>query len=180
MTDEIIKIVYLPPIRVASFHIMGKSFGEPEVKVWKKLKDWAKTKGLLDNPTIHQIFGFNNPAPLHINEGKPYGYELWITIGNDFKVEDKIRTKTVEGGMYAVITCKMEEENIGTTWQTLFKWIQESEEYDYHPNWKPLHERYDEDHVKHGVFGLEYIPDAPLTNKEEFLIMDIYGSILKK
>ena len=108
MTDEIFKIVYLPSMRVASFHAMGKNIGEPELKAWEKLKDWAKTKGLLDNPTKHQIFGFNNPAPFHINEGKPYGYELWITIGKDFKVEEEFRTKTIEGGMYAVITCKME------------------------------------------------------------------------
>ncbi|MFW9943008.1 MAG: effector binding domain-containing protein [Candidatus Thorarchaeota archaeon] len=180
MTDEIIKIVYLPLMRVASFHAMGNKVGEPELKVWKDLKNWAKVKGILDNPTENQIFGFNNPAPLHINEGKPYGYELWITIGKDFKVEDNIRTKTVEGGMYAVITSKMEEESIGNTWQKLFQWIQESADYNYHPNWKPLHDRYDEDYVKHGVFGLEYIPDAPLTNKEKFFIMDIYGPLIKK
>ncbi|MFW9875412.1 MAG: effector binding domain-containing protein [Candidatus Thorarchaeota archaeon] len=180
MTDEIIKIVYLPTIRVASFHAMGKNFGDPELKAWKMLKEWAKTKEILDNPTNHQIYGFNNPVPLHINEGKPYGYELWITIGKDFKVEENIRTKTVEGGMFAVITCKMEGENIGITWQKLFQWIQESDEYDYHPNWKPLHEFNDEDHVRYGTLGLEYIPDAPLTDKEVFFIMEIYGPVIKK
>jgi len=180
MEDDIIKIVYLPPLRVASFHAMGKGIGDPETKAWKELKSWAKNRALFDDPTKHQVYGFNNPPPLHINEGKPYGYELWITIPKDLKVEKDIRTKNVDGGMFAVITCRMDEQSIGPTWQKLFQWIQESEDYDYHPNWKPLHEPYDEDHIKHGIVGIEYIPDAPLTNKEEFFIMEIYGPVIQK
>lgn len=180
-------------MKVVSFHSMGEHLGDPEKKASTALVDWAKPRGLLDDSTAHQVFGFNNPDTPINEEGvpepnKPYGYEFWITVGNDFKEEDDITVKTVEGGLYAVMTCRVEGPvDIGRTWGKLIKWIQRSEEYTFHPNLKGFKSHYDKKHLEHGVTGLENHLnrlEAPPKGKpwqtQQKLIMDIYVPVTEK
>jgi DNA gyrase inhibitor GyrI len=193
MPENFVKIVYLPAMRVASFHSMGEHLGDPEKRAFKKMTAWAKPKDLLDNPAKHQVFGFNNPDPPTTAEGapdpnRPYGYEFWISIGSDEEIDDKIDIKTVEGGSYAVMTCRVGGPvDIGKTWGRLIKWIQESEEYTFHPKWKGLKTQYSKEHVEYGVTGLEHHlnpmnppPKGKPWQTKEQLVIDIYAPIIKK
>lgn len=192
--SEFVKIVQLPPMKVVSFHAMGEFLGNPEEKASTKMVAWAKPKGLLKDPSRHMIFGFNNPDPPLDADGilepnSEYGYEFWITVGEKFEAEDDVDMKTVEGGLYAVMTCKVEGAvDIGKTWRKLIKWVQESEEYDFHPNWKGLKSRYDKSHVEHGITGLENLLNPwvetpskgmPWKTKER-LIIDMYAPVVEK
>ncbi|UCE28564.1 MAG: GyrI-like domain-containing protein [Candidatus Bathyarchaeota archaeon] len=191
--SDFVKIVSLPPMKVVSFHSMGEFLGDPEEKASTKMMAWAKSKGLLSNPREHQVFGFNNPDPPISEEGIPepnkrYGYEYWITVEDDFKTEENIDVKTVDGGSYAVLTCRVESPvDIGKTWGKLIKWIQESEKYDFHPNCRGLKSRHSKSHFEYGITGLEHhlnLLESPPKGKPwktpEKLVMDIYVPVIEK
>lgn len=116
------KIVKLPKMRVVSFHV--KESKTPEDDAFNLLKAWADPQGLFNKPAQHQVYGFNNPNPTH--EKPEYGYEFWITIDEEFAVEESQTVKTLEGGLYAVMTCKG-VENITPTWGELAKRIDNSD-----------------------------------------------------
>ncbi len=193
MPDSFVKIVNLPTMRVASFHSMGEHLGDPEKKAFEKMLAWAKPKGILDNPADYQVFGCNNPDPPITDEGmpkpdQPYGYEFWVRIGNSEEIEDKISIKTVESGSYAVMTCRVGGPvDIGKTWGRLIKWIQESEEYTFHPKWKGLKTQHSKELFEYGVTGIEHHlnpmetpPKGKPWQTKEQLIIDIYAPVVKK
>ena len=136
--DTEFNIITLPEMRVVSFHAMGESLGEPEPIAGAKLYEWAHPKGLYDKPETHKVFGFNNPDPLYdkekgefiINKENPYGYEFWITIPEDFEVEEDVTIKTIPGGMYVTKSCTGIEE-LGHAWHELATWVKESKIYKY-------------------------------------------------
>lgn len=75
----------------------------------------------------HPVFGFNHPDPSP--DRKEYGYELWIRIDKDTKIEGGVQAKDFAGGLYAVTTCDVKEatiEGIPETWMTLAKWVESS------------------------------------------------------
>ena len=124
MSELAIRIVKLEPLHVAS--VLG--FGtEPETEALEKLNTWAKTKGYLDDPKRHRIFGFNNPSP---SPGSPnYGYEVWITAGPEVEPEGEVEVKDYPGGLYAVTRCEVlgdPDEIIPATWKQLVLWREDS------------------------------------------------------
>ncbi|MFW9794263.1 MAG: effector binding domain-containing protein [Candidatus Thorarchaeota archaeon] len=106
MTKELkVEIVKLDPMTVASVQAISKS---PEDDAWKKLVAFAEPKGLLKDLKKNPIFGFNNPDP---SEGKEeYGYEFWIRIDPDTKLEEGVTQKKFGGGLYAVTRCNLTQE----------------------------------------------------------------------
>lgn len=96
------KVVQLPCFRAVSFHV--KESATPEMDAWAQLEAWAKLRGLFDNPTLHQVFGRNNPCPM---EQCPLrGYEFWITIPDDYPLDADVTEVTFPGGLYAVVQSK--------------------------------------------------------------------------
>ena len=78
-----VRIVKLEPMRVASAYGFGTS---PEEEAWGKLLAWARAKDLLNEDV--RFFGFNNPNP---SPGSPnYGYEQWMTVGQDVEPEGRV------------------------------------------------------------------------------------------
>jgi hypothetical protein len=71
MTDLEVRIVKLPPMRVAYVRAISET---PEREAWEKMRAWAEPKGMFEKREEHPVFGFNNPSP--IPESKEYGYEL--------------------------------------------------------------------------------------------------------
>jgi AraC family transcriptional regulator len=123
MADLDVRIVDLPPMRVARVHAFGE---HPEHMAGQKLLDWAQPKGLLDDPQAHRIFGFNNPSP---SPGSPnYGYEFWITVGPEEEPDGEAQIQEFAGGLYAVARCTVsgDPEAIGRTWQRMVVWREES------------------------------------------------------
>ncbi len=122
MSELDVRIVELPPMHVASFLGFGK---EPESKAWEKLIPWARSRGLLDDPEEHPLYGFNNPDP---SAGSPnYGYEVWIKVDPNLDPGDgeAAEMKSFDGGLYAVARCEVPKgdfEVIGKTWKRLVAW----------------------------------------------------------
>ncbi|MCL2083907.1 MAG: MerR family transcriptional regulator [Oscillospiraceae bacterium] len=117
-----VRIVKLPAMTVASYRAES---AEPE-------NDCSEVfnKFVLDN-NLHKrdgyrFFGFNNPSP---SKGNPvYGYEMWVTVPDDFAVPEPLEKKRFGGGLYASIPAHMNE--IGERWQLLYGWCKNSGEYD--------------------------------------------------
>ncbi|MFC1587840.1 effector binding domain-containing protein [Planctomycetota bacterium] len=123
--DGFVKFVELLPMQVVSFHV--KESETPEEDAWKLLEAWAKPQMLFDNPSLHQVFGFNNPIP---KEGDTLrGYEFWLTVPEGVSVNTEgVRTKQFAGGHYAVTAVKG-VQNILAVCTKLYHWIKEHEKY---------------------------------------------------
>jgi DNA gyrase inhibitor GyrI len=134
-----VRIVRLEPMRVASIYGFGK---EPEALAYEKLIAWAEPRGLLNDPDKHRIFCFNNPHP---SAGSPnYGYEFWITIGDDVEAEGDVKIQDFDGGLYAVMRIVVRGkpwEEIPAGWKRLDAWIADSE-------YKPGSHQWLQEHVR--------------------------------
>jgi AraC family transcriptional regulator len=124
MTTEQVRIVSLPPMRVASFYAFGES---PETAAWDKMVRWAKSHSLWLEPPDIRVFGFNNPDPA---EGSPnYGYEFWLTSNHEILQDEEMKIKQFTGGLYAVMHCDVPGdpgEFIPSTWGKLVEWHESS------------------------------------------------------
>ena len=131
MTKKIqVEIVQLEPMTVASIQAISKT---PEDDAWKKMVAFAEPKGLLKDLKKNPIFGFNNPNP---SAGKEeYGYEFWILIDPDMKMEEGVTKKKFDGGLYAVTRCNLAKEAASTflqehgmleSWANLSEWFKTS------------------------------------------------------
>jgi hypothetical protein len=88
LENQEVRILTLPAMRVASFYAFSAS---PETDSWSKCVSWVKSHACWQNPPATRIFGFNNPDP---SAGSPnYGYEFWLTIGPEVKLENEIKIK---------------------------------------------------------------------------------------
>ncbi|MGY5879942.1 MAG: effector binding domain-containing protein [Candidatus Thorarchaeota archaeon] len=128
-----IRVVELPPMRVAYVRVISKS---PENDAWAKMAAWAEPLGLLANLENHPVYGFNNPNPSP--GSKEYGYEFWIRIGPDIEPEGEIRVKEFKGGLFAVATSRLKEEmdaenfkkeGFLNSWRRLQLWLAQSKDY---------------------------------------------------
>lgn len=130
MTDLKVEIVRLEPMRVVSARAVSET---PERDAWEKMRAWAEPQGLLDDPENHPVFGFNNPDPSP--DRNEYGYEFWIRVDPDFEPEGEVEVKEFPGGLYAVTTCKLQEELSSEffqkegylePWKNLYDWVTSS------------------------------------------------------
>ena len=112
-----VRIESLPAMRVASFHAVS---ARPEADAWAAMTSWAKPRGLLDDPSRHPVFGFNNPNP---SPGRQdYGYELWLRVESDFPPHGSVVLKDVPPGHFAVFTHHgVPNPEI---WKLLWDWVQ--------------------------------------------------------
>ena len=131
MTKEIqVEIVQLEPMTVARVQAISKT---PEDDAWKKMVSFAEPKGLLKDLKKNPIFGFNNPNP---SAGKEeYGYEFWIRIDPNMKMEEGVEKKKFSGGLYAVTRCNLTKEATSAflpkhgmleSWAKLGEWVKSS------------------------------------------------------
>ncbi len=121
MSDIEVRIVKLPPMRVACVNGFG---GSPEEMAFDKLKAWATAHNLLDKS--YRLFGYNNPDP---SPGSPnYGYDVWITVGESIQADEEARLLEFPGGLYAVTRLQVNNpgSDIPDTWQKLVKWMENS------------------------------------------------------
>jgi len=120
MSELEVRIVHLPPMRVAIFRAFGDG---PELEAWAKVYAWAQEKGWLNSATGTRVFGFNNPDP---SPGSPnYGYEWWLVVSTDEEIGGGVEEKQFPGGRYAVTRCKG-AHNITQTWHRLATWVDNS------------------------------------------------------
>lgn len=116
-----VRIVYLPPATVLSSHFIGEN---PEEHSATRLDDFVRKSGLcVSKPDLRQ-YGFNHPNP---SNERPYGYERWVTIPEQFEVPDPFLKKHFKGGLFAahMIPCGAFEE-----WNWLIEWVRENDKYE--------------------------------------------------
>jgi DNA-binding transcriptional MerR regulator/DNA gyrase inhibitor GyrI len=117
-----VRIVKLPAMTVASYRAESST---PEDDCSKVFNQFV-LKNNLHKRDGFRFFGFNNPSP---SEGNPvYGYEMWVTISNDFEVPQPLVKKHFGGGLYASISTQMNE--IGERWKHLYDWSKNNDKYD--------------------------------------------------
>ena len=123
--DILFKIIELPMMKMASFHV--KNHENPEEEAFEKLKKWSEPRGLFDNPSIHQVFGRNNPMP--VNNPKLRGYEFLISLSDDDETND-IDIVDFPGGLYVVVQSRGIEQ-MQENWGKIMKWIKESKRFTF-------------------------------------------------
>jgi len=124
MEEINVRIVKLDKMRAASFFGFGQ---QPEDEAWRKLEEWAKPKGYLDDLEHHRIFGFNNPSPSPVSPN--YGYEFLIAVDPDYEADEGVKIIDFPGGLYAVTnTGKIDDpgESIPAAWKKLSQWRENS------------------------------------------------------
>lgn len=119
LTD--VRIVHLPAATVAAARYFGP---DPEDHAGLMIADFTREHKLWETGDV-RLYGFNSPNPPP--EGGEYGYEFWVTIPDDMDVPEPLEKKRLEGGTYAAHAIKMGDFH---EWQWLFKWANESEEYE--------------------------------------------------
>ncbi|MDH5403515.1 MAG: effector binding domain-containing protein [Candidatus Heimdallarchaeota archaeon] len=120
-----VRIVELQKFEYVSFIAIGN---HPEIEAFKKMTDWIKTQGYLDDMAQHPIYGFNNPDPKKGNS--EYGYEVWIQVNSCDVKDEEVEIKIFPGGKYAVTTTKLfplNNDNVIPAWPRLVKWVESSE-----------------------------------------------------
>lgn len=120
MKEMVVRLERLETTRAAHAHVLS---GAPEEDAGKKIREWARRKGLHDEGLGARLFG-RNTYPTEKPE--PHGYEYFLTVGPDEKPEGDIDIKELPGGLYAVLRFK-NLGRIGEAWGKLWKWIEESE-----------------------------------------------------
>ena len=117
-----VRIVRIPAMTVASYRAESSTPEDDCSKVFNKFV----LENKLHKRSAYRYFGFNNPIPMG---GKAvYGYEMWVTIPEDFKVPQPLVKKQFGGGLYASISTQMNE--IGERWKLLNEWCESSETCD--------------------------------------------------
>ncbi len=116
-----VRVLYLPPMTVASSHYFGKN---PEEYADVPLHEFVRSSGLADIKPDLRIFGFNNPCDP--DEDGNYGYEFWVTIPDDMDVPAPLVKKHFEGGLYGAHSIQMGNFH---EWQQLFAWAKDNDSY---------------------------------------------------
>ena len=152
----------LKPCRVAYYCYYGL---EPEEGAFSVMSDWLRRSGLNFEKDKLRIFGFNNPSPTSPDQ-KEYNYEVWVTISDDFVVNDSlVKTKTFQGGLYAVCAVRDlvpdgDGSEIYEAWQRLNKWLRESKYVAADHQWLEEHLSFNDEFEHTGGMDL-YMPIAP-------------------
>lgn len=130
MADLDVRMLILEPFVAVSFHGYGAS---PEIEAWKKTNLWLAESLLLEDGKPHRFFGFNNPSPS--SKTQLYGYDVWVTVDDDFQPPGGVTMAACPGGLYAVTYC-VGVENISSTWQDLIGWREKTRyRYDRDRQW---------------------------------------------
>ncbi|MCK5130075.1 MAG: effector binding domain-containing protein [Clostridiales bacterium] len=160
-----VRIVYLPPVTVASAHHIGN---ESEDVSGNRMKEFINTSNLCAIKPDFRLYGFNNPNP---DESGNHGYEFWVTIPDDLEVDKPMKKKQFAGGLYAAHCIKMGNFH---EWQDFGKWVMQSDEYEYDRR-EPLGmDGTIEEHLNAYSFYKDY------NKSNEFIQLDLLIPVKKK
>ncbi|RQW07916.1 AraC family transcriptional regulator [Paenibacillus rhizophilus] len=117
--NNIIKIVTLPPMRVAYNIAVGAA---PEDEAMAPVLDWIKSSNLLGTA---RFFG-GNVVPLPSHLGTPYGYGMCAAIPDGVDVPSHLKEMVMPGGLYAMFESS---DDIGDSWKTLMRYLSKHSKY---------------------------------------------------
>ena len=117
-----VRFLQLPPMTVAAFHYVGP---DPEDHVGDMASRFVQESHLYEAKPDSRMFGFNHPNP---SPDRPhYGYEVWLTIPEDFDVPAPGEKKRFPGGLYAAHAIDFGSFH---EWGWLAQWVDNS------PDWE--------------------------------------------
>ena len=118
-----VRIVYLPPSSVATYHYLGE---DSEAHAQEVVNRFVLESGLLQMKPDLRHFGFNNPAQHPAYNVSAPGYEMWVTIPDGFPVPEPLLLKRFLGGLYAAHAIDF---GAFDHWGLLSEWVNESPQY---------------------------------------------------
>lgn len=125
LTDQDIRIIYLPPVTVASALGIGdEAEHESDVIMSKFINDIDLFKVY---PSA-RFYGFNNPKFGEDGEFIRHQYEIWATIPDDLEVSAPLIKKHFDGGLYAAYTSKPVNFD---EWKPFGNWLSNNEDFEY-------------------------------------------------
>ena len=129
LTDRDVRIVYLPPMTLASIHIIGQDENGEHAEYTSAhiLEEFIKKVNLKQIYPAARNFGFNNPDGIS-DDDPNHGYERWISIPDDMEVPAPLVKKQLDGGLYAAHVIPMGAWDEG--WMPLYNWIDDNDRYD--------------------------------------------------
>ena len=117
-----VRIVYLPPAKIAAYRYIGES---PEDAAKKVIYSFIRESNLPKVKPDFRLYGFNNPSP---KEGqREYGYEFWVTIPEDMEVKAPVEIKQFDGGLYAAHCINFGDFN---EWESFVNLTMRNQEYE--------------------------------------------------
>lgn len=130
LTDRDVRIVYMPPLTVASIFIEGiDGYGNgAEYNTDVILKRFIKDSNLKVCYPEARYFGFNRPDGVPDDDPK-HGYERWVSIPETMEVPAPMVKKHLKGGIYAAHFIPEGAWEEG--WQPLHSWVSEKSTYDF-------------------------------------------------
>ena len=125
-TDRDVRMIYLPPMTVASIHVAdGEGAEQSSAEILDKFISDVNLRNIY--PAARN-FGFNNPDGVP-DDNPAHGYERWISIPDDLDVPEPLVKKRLEGGVYAARMIPMGAWDEG--WLPLHEWVSNSKNYDF-------------------------------------------------
>lgn len=117
------RLISLPAMSVASVRAFGL---QPEEEAHKRMKQFIVASDLKTRKPDFRSFGFNSPSPTEI--GKPYGYEIWVTVPNEMEIRfEGVEKKWMDGGLYAAMAIPF-GDFFG--WDVLLDWVENKSAYE--------------------------------------------------
>ena len=126
LTDRDVRIIYLPPMTVAAYQVIGDGPNEPEGRCHDVVNSFVRKSNLYIIKPDLRHFGFNAPNP--VDETNYHGYEMWVTIPDDFLVPEPLVKKHMQGGLYAAHMIPM---GAFEEWEWFAAWVFNNEKYEY-------------------------------------------------
>lgn len=123
LTDGDVRIVYLPPMTMASIYCVGDRAETDTAIAIKKL---IQKNNLPELKPDFRLFGFNH------KNGDEHGYERWISVPDDFVVNGPFQKIKFTGGLYCSIMRPL-SPNFYEGWEMLYGWLMESKKYEIVP-----------------------------------------------
>ena len=134
MMDKDVRIIFLPPMTVATYCARGEGC---EGKANDVINKFVMKAGLTKiKPDLRQ-FGFDCSDGA-IGVGEPSkAYEIWVSIPDDMEVPGHLIKRKFNGGMYAAHVLRTWDFQ---DWRLLKEWVDSSDKYDNawgEPRWTP-------------------------------------------
>lgn len=117
-----VRIVYLPPATVAAYQYAGD---DPEMHVHQVMDKFVRDSNLVSIKPDLRHYGFNSPDP---DPTGFHGYEVWVTIPDEWEVPEPIIKKHFQGGMYAAYAIPF---GAFEEWGRLSDWAGNNPEYEW-------------------------------------------------
>jgi len=122
LRDSDVRIVYVPPMTIASYYASGEYEWGVGPEAISKIEQFVQESGLLKiKPDARGMgFAFSSEMP-------PKEYEAWVSIPDNMEVKAPLVKKTFGGGMFAAHVLK--DWNF-EYWNLLDDWVKASERYE--------------------------------------------------